>query len=95
MFTKSDSKFAALAADPGKRHAMIANRQYTRTLLFWGAVLITICNLFIAWSTREVSGSFIFVVLAQWMIVLKFDSDVRMLCAIDAIDARHAHDDPA
>lgn len=94
MFTKSDTKFAALAADPDKRHSMIANRQYTRTLMFWGAMLVTICNVFIAWSSRHVSAGFVFVVLVQWVLVLKFDSDVRILSAIDALDTRHARDNP-
>ena len=77
-----------MAADPSKRHAMIASRQFTRTVLFWCALVITVCDL----AAALAGGHFATVLSAgtviQWMLVFKFDSDVRLLSIVDTMANR-------
>jgi len=88
MFSKSDTKFAAMAADPAKRHAMVASRQLARTGMFWCALVITVCDLATAWTDGHFAAVMSTATLIQWMLVLKFDSDVRMLSIVDTTAKR-------
>jgi hypothetical protein len=85
MFTKTDEKFAALAADTSKRQVLIASRQNYRTIFFWCAVVMTGLYLVAILTHAHGIAGFTFGALVQWMLVLKFDSDVRLLTVIDKI----------
>ena len=88
MFTKTDEKFATLAADASKRQGMIASRQNYRTIFFWCAVVMTGLDLVAMWTDARGIAAFTFGALTQWMLVFKFDSDVRLLTVIDKISGQ-------
>jgi hypothetical protein len=88
MFTKTDEKFATFAADTAKRQGMIASRQNYRTIFFWCAVVMTGLYLVAICSGAHGITGFSFGSLVQWMLVFKFDSDVRLLTVIDKISGQ-------
>ena len=88
MFTKTDEKFAAFAADASRRQVMIASRQNCRTIIFWCAVVMTGLDLVAMWTNARGIAGFTFGALVQWMLVFKFDSDVRLLTVIDKISGQ-------
>jgi hypothetical protein len=87
MFTKADEKFAAFAADASKRQMMISSRQSARTILFWCAALGSVCSFMGQLSDgHSIMGGSIFL----WVLVLKFDSDVRLLTVIEKMSGQNS-----
>jgi hypothetical protein len=90
MFSKSDAMFAAYAVDPVKRKIMISSRQTVRRLLFWCAIVTTICAWCQILSNHGGTIAFQLTAAVLWVLLLKFDSDVHMLIVADAIAKRNA-----
>ena len=90
MFNQADEKFAAFAADASKRREMISSRQLSRTVLFWCAVILTACDLLGGWFGGRTLGLLTTATVIQWVIVFKFDSDVRLLTVIDKLAGQGA-----
>ncbi|MDD2764822.1 MAG: hypothetical protein PHE83_12705 [Opitutaceae bacterium] len=83
MFTKTDERFAAFAADASRRPGMISSRQKVRTILFWCALSTTGSALVAMLSSHHGESALTVGALIQWVLVLKFDSDVRLLAVLD------------
>ena len=82
MFTKHDERFAELAAEPRRRAAAIRNLSRVRTIMFWCACLSTLGAVVSNWRGSAVSGISAFTALVPWMLVFKYESDLRLLQVI-------------
>jgi len=88
MFQKSDLKFAEYAVDPERRQRTISSYRTTRGLLFWCATLISIiCLAEVIYGRPAGTGLGISCVI-QWMLVFRFDTDVRLLTIVDQLSAK-------
>jgi len=85
MFSKNDQQFVDMAVDGTRRRAAIADLSRRRTLMFWcacvGAVLSPVA-IFCGGPTGAVLG---IGALTQWMIVFRFESDLRLLSVIERL----------
>lgn len=93
MFAKQDERdderFAALAADTVQRQAAIVRLAKTRNYIGWCAMFLTAINVISIFFGEKMSGTNAFGNAVSWMITLKFDSDVKLLKAIDVLCARN------
>ena len=90
---RSDAKFVAQASDDSQRSAAIEHLSGLRRTTFWLAALLSICFLIIFilgafHPTLGALGGAIgtgFFMLAQWMTVMKIESDLRLLKVVEQL----------
>jgi hypothetical protein len=89
MFANQDKHFEQTAADPVRRRQAISRLSWRRDLMFWCAVGTTLCALatFYLSLQRERGGAAAagFVAAVQWMLLFKFESDLRLLRVIEGL----------
>jgi len=85
MFTKHDEKFAETAADTTRRAAAITDLSIRRTILFWCACMVSVATIASSFGSRPAGGAWAFCAAFQWMLVFKFESDLRLLRVIDRL----------
>lgn len=89
MFTNQDKQFEQMATDPVRRREAIAGLSWRRDVMFWCAVGVTLCALatfFISLQKERGGAAAIgFVATVQWMLLFKFDSDLRLLRVIERL----------
>ena len=86
MFTKFDKWFEETAADPARRRAAIADYSRRRIILFWCAVLSSVCAIaiFLVPSHHPGGEGMVgFLAAMMWIVGMKVDSDLRVLKMID------------
>jgi hypothetical protein len=85
MFMKRDQQFETMAAAPERRHAAIRQLSRVRTVFFWVAVLISVLNIVDAFQGEPIRFLTVFSPVVLWLLTFKFQSDVRLLRAIDRL----------
>ena len=83
MFTKSDIRFEEMAADPARRRAAIADLSRRRTWIFWCVMVAFIGAIATSWSGK--TPGTIFSAAIMFSILLKFESDLRLLRVIERL----------
>ncbi len=80
MFNKYDNKFADAAVSPELRAIAISSRSKTRAVMFCSACVMSAMMLVASYgSHRTAELGLALVATMQWIIALKFDSDVKLL----------------
>jgi hypothetical protein len=81
MFKKLDEEFDEMAADPARRRQGIARITLRRDVMCWCAVGMTLVALPFFFSNRSPAGAaaVCFAAAVQWMLLFKFESDLRLL----------------
>jgi hypothetical protein len=90
MFKKQDEQFDRMAADPARRRKGIDDLSSRRNVLFWCAVVVTLCALAMFFFSNRSSGggsALGFAAAVQWMLVFKFESDLRLLRVVERLHA--------
>jgi hypothetical protein len=90
---RSDAKFVAQAADDSQRYAAIEHLCGLRRTIFWVATLLSICFLLICilgafHPTLGALGGALGIglfMLAQWMTLMKVESDLRLLKVVEQL----------
>jgi hypothetical protein len=88
MFTKQDEQFDQMAADPVRRREGIAGLSWRRNMMFWCALVMTLCALatfFMSVRTSRGGAAIGFAAAVQWMLLFKFESDLRLVRVIDRL----------
>ena len=85
MFTKTDDKFAAFAADAAKRQELIANRRGLRLALFCLAIISTVILVMASWGSSRGAEGLTFGTIIQWILVFHFDAEVRLLTVLQRV----------
>jgi hypothetical protein len=85
MFKRQDDAFDEIAADPIRRRAKIADLSKRRAIVFWCAVVISVCAIAGIWSGKATATGGIFAAAVSWSIVMKMESDLRLLRVIDRL----------
>jgi len=88
MFTKSDQQFTDTAVDPFRRRLAITDLRRRRDILFWCACVLSICTLAVTFGSKPAGVGSAFAAAVQWILVFKFDSDLRLLSVIDRLAPR-------
>ncbi len=88
MFTKHDEKFAETAANTSRRAAAITDLSNRRAKLFWGACVGSLATIASTFARSEPDGALAFLAAILWMLVFKFESDLRLLRVIDRLQRR-------
>jgi len=83
MFTKQDTEFDEMAADPIRRRARITDLSWRRTLIFWCAMVMAVAAIFSSWSGKD--AGVIFGAAVAWSIAFKMESDLRLLRVIERL----------
>ena len=91
-FDKADDTFIQMAVDDSRRPELIKETSRKRTILFWCAVLITVCALlmiFVETNAKAhnsgIAGVEFTVAAMTWMQVLKIESDLRLLKLVEKL----------
>ena len=84
MFTKHDQEFAETAADTTRRAAAITDLSNRRAKLFWGACLGSLATIASTFGS-EPDGALALLAATLWILVFKFESDLRLLRVIDRL----------
>jgi hypothetical protein len=101
MFTKEDTMFEEMAADPIRRRAGIASLSLRCTIIFWCAMTTTTCALVGSFASlaarRAAAGSvstgsvgaalLVFAAAVHWGICFKMGSDLRLLRVIERLQS--------
>jgi hypothetical protein len=87
MFKKIDEEFDEMAADPTRRREGIARITLRRDVMCWCAVGMTLVALPFFFSNRSPAGGAAigFAAAVQWMLLFKFESDLRLVRVIDRL----------
>ena len=88
MFTKQDEEFDQMAADPVRRREGIAGLSWRRNVMFWCAVVMTLYALatfFVLVQTARIGAAIGFAAAVHWMLLFKFESDLRLLRVVDRL----------
>jgi len=90
MFTKQDEQFDQMATDPARRREGIAGLSWRRNVICWCAVVATLCALatFLVSASKAGGGAAAaigFLAATHWMLLFKFESDLRLLRVIDRL----------
>ncbi len=88
MFARQDEQFDRMAADPARRRAGIADLSLRRSVLFCCAVVMTLCALMVFFGSNRTSGggaAIGFGSATMWMLVFKFESDLRLLRVVERL----------
>jgi hypothetical protein len=94
-FDRADDAFIETAVDDVRRPDLIKSTARRRTIMFWCAVVITVCALGIMFATMSdknhnsagggVAGVEFGVAVMTWMQVFKCESDLRLLKLVDKL----------
>jgi hypothetical protein len=97
MFAKQDEEFDEMIADSARRRLGIISLSSRRNLLCVCAMVATACALAFFFPGRPSrtggAAAMGFLAAIQWILVFKFESDLRLLRTIDRLERRR--DDPA
>jgi hypothetical protein len=96
MFVKQDQQFDEMIADPARRRQGIISLSLRRDVLCVCAMVATVCALAFFFPDRISGGGTAaigFLAAIQWMLVFKFESDLRLLRTIERLERRR--DEPA
>ena len=89
MFAKQDRQFDEMAADPERRRSGIAAFTSRRNLIFWCAMVVSLLALagFLipGGLSGQGAGLASYGAAMQWMLVFKFESDLRLLRVIERL----------
>ena len=85
MFTKYDEKFTEAAADPVRRLAAITDLTSRRACLFWCACVMSLATIASSFGSKPAGGGLAVAAAIQWMLVFKYESDLRLLRVIDRL----------
>ena len=88
MFTKQDEQFDQMAADPVRRREGIAGLSRRRDVMFWCAVVMTLCALatfFMSLRSARSGAAIGFAAAVQRMLLFKFESDLRLLRVVERL----------
>jgi hypothetical protein len=85
MFTKQDKEFDEMVTDPARRRAGIVGFTLRRNTICWCAVGMTLLALVFFVSNRVPRGAAAigFAAAVQWMLLFKFESDLRLLRVVE------------
>ena len=86
MFKRYDEQFQRIATDPLRRRAAIDDLSQRRTILFWCALVSSVCAIVDGFSGKPAMAGLYFAAAVQWGISFKFESDLRLLRVIDRLD---------
>jgi uncharacterized membrane protein len=91
-FDQSDDAFIQMAVDDLHRPELIKITARKRTILFWCAMLITVCALVIIFAETSgkphgsgVAGVAFAGVAMSWMLVIRCESDLRLLKMVEKL----------
>ena len=87
MFIKEDEKFTSAATDTIRRRASIADLTRLRKLLFWCSLAMTVLMVASSFGNKPMSAGLGFATAVQWMLVFKFESEIRLLKVIAHLQA--------
>ena len=91
MFHKQDVEFDQMAADPARRREGIADLSWRRNVMFWCAVLMTLCALVTFFISLRVdrggAAAVGFAAAVQWMLLFKFEADLKLLRVVERLHA--------
>jgi len=93
MFTKHDERFDQMTFDPTLRRATIAALSKRRTIIFWCAIVMTVCAFPEMWSGKGTGGVFAAAVMCS--IGLKMESDLRLLRVVERLQKREDDKTPS
>lgn len=90
---RSDARFVAQAVDDSQRSTAIVRLSGVRLRIFWAAVLLSIfwAFIFILGAFHPTVGALAgvvgvgFGVFSQWMMVMKIESDLRLLKVVEQL----------
>ena len=85
LFKREDTEFVQQGVDDSRRPAAIQQLTRKRNLLFWCAVVTTLCALaifFIPSRSSGVGAAIGFAAAIHWMLVFKYESELRLLLMI-------------
>ena len=85
MFKKDDEQFERTAADPLRRRAAIGDLSRRRTILFWCALVSSVCAIVGSFSGKSALAGLWFAAAVQGSICFKFESDLRLLRVIERL----------
>ena len=89
MFTNQDKQFEQMATDSVRRGEAIVSLSLRRDVMFWCAVVVTLCALATFLLSVHSAGAgpaaMGFVAAVQWMLLFKFESDLRLLRVIERL----------
>lgn len=85
MFIHQDDLFAESATDPVRRRIVIADLAKRRRLVMWGAYTVTFTTLLCGFTRQPFVGLLALGAAIQWMLVFKFESELRLLRVIDRL----------
>ena len=88
MFIKEDETFTRTATDPFRRRESIADLTRRRKILFWCALLMSVGLCVSSYIGKPMGVGLAFATAVQWMLVFKFESEIRLLRVIDHLQAR-------
>lgn len=85
LFQREDIEFVEQGADDLRRQAAIQQLTRKRNLLFWCAVVTTLCAFalfFVPSRSSGVGAAIGFAAAIHWMLVFKYESELRLLLMI-------------
>jgi len=87
MFKKLDEEFDEMAADPARRRQGIARITLRRDVMCWCAVGMTLVALPFFFPNRSPAGGAAigFAAAVQWILLFKFESDLRLLRVVERL----------
>jgi hypothetical protein len=87
MFKRYDEQFQRTATDPLRRRAAIGDNSRRRTILFWCALVSSVCAVVGSFTGKSAMAGLYFAAAVQWGICFKCESDLRLLGAIERLHA--------
>jgi hypothetical protein len=85
MFTKQDFEFDEMAADPIRRRAKIADLSWRRAMIFWCAMIVSVCAILELWRGSTAAAGGVFAAAVNFSICFKMESDLRLLRVIERL----------
>ena len=85
MFKRYDEQFERTSTDPLRRREAISDVSLRRTILFWCALVSSVCATVGSFSGKSAMAGLWFAAAVQWSICFKFESDLRLLRVIERL----------
>jgi len=82
MFAKQDIIFDDIASDPRRRAYAIKSLSFRRKMFFWLACFTTLLFIPASFGSPNGAGPIAFCATIQWMLLFKFEADLRLLRAL-------------
>jgi hypothetical protein len=83
MFKQHDDDYDEMAADPIRRRAQIASLTKRRPFMFCGVMVVLVCAVVEVWNGEKSAIHEVFAAAIFWGILIKQESDLRLLRVID------------